>query len=144
MPGHLDPAPSQTFTILRFCNVVFVFFLQIFIPILQGLALAAKECSLDSDYFKYPLMVKLSSFSLIYSVGVFLSNNFNIHFPFRSKIYLVSNLKHAVLVLAMQSACCAVETSARTGHSQSTLPAPTLDGTGHALIKMDFATQCSQ
>uniref|UniRef100_H0X471 Ubiquitin conjugation factor E4 n=1 Tax=Otolemur garnettii TaxID=30611 RepID=H0X471_OTOGA len=32
------------------------FFLQIFIPILQGLALAAKECSLDSDYFKYPLM----------------------------------------------------------------------------------------
>ncbi|KAL6081988.1 hypothetical protein STEG23_002242, partial [Scotinomys teguina] len=32
-------------------------FKQIFIPILQGLALAAKECSLDSDYFKYPLMV---------------------------------------------------------------------------------------
>ncbi|XP_036033431.1 ubiquitin conjugation factor E4 B isoform X1 [Onychomys torridus] len=31
-------------------------FQQIFIPILQGLALAAKECSLDSDYFKYPLM----------------------------------------------------------------------------------------
>uniref|UniRef100_F1RIG2 Ubiquitin conjugation factor E4 n=1 Tax=Sus scrofa TaxID=9823 RepID=F1RIG2_PIG len=31
-------------------------FKQIFIPILQGLALAAKECSLDSDYFKYPLM----------------------------------------------------------------------------------------
>ncbi|KAL0603467.1 Ubiquitin conjugation factor E4 B [Plecturocebus cupreus] len=29
---------------------------NIFIPILQGLALAAKECSLDSDYFKYPLM----------------------------------------------------------------------------------------
>ncbi|XP_075046360.1 ubiquitin conjugation factor E4 B isoform X2 [Mixophyes fleayi] len=31
-------------------------FKQIFIPILQGLALAAKECSLDSDNFKYPLM----------------------------------------------------------------------------------------
>ncbi|EHB16643.1 Ubiquitin conjugation factor E4 B, partial [Heterocephalus glaber] len=31
-------------------------FRQIFIPVLQGLALAAKECSLDSDYFKYPLM----------------------------------------------------------------------------------------
>ncbi|XP_032750365.1 ubiquitin conjugation factor E4 B isoform X2 [Rattus rattus] len=31
-------------------------FKQIFIPILQGLARAAKECSLDSDYFKYPLM----------------------------------------------------------------------------------------
>nr|KAF6472833.1 ubiquitination factor E4B [Molossus molossus] len=31
-------------------------FKQIFIPILQGLALAAKECSLDSDYFKYLLM----------------------------------------------------------------------------------------
>ncbi|XP_012577776.1 PREDICTED: ubiquitin conjugation factor E4 B isoform X2 [Condylura cristata] len=31
-------------------------FKQIFTPILQGLALAAKECSLDSDYFKYPLM----------------------------------------------------------------------------------------
>uniref|UniRef100_A0A8C0WHL3 Ubiquitin conjugation factor E4 n=1 Tax=Castor canadensis TaxID=51338 RepID=A0A8C0WHL3_CASCN len=31
-------------------------FKQIFIPILQGLALAAKECSLDNDYFKYPLM----------------------------------------------------------------------------------------
>ncbi|XP_036855643.1 ubiquitin conjugation factor E4 B isoform X3 [Manis javanica] len=31
-------------------------FKQIFVPILQGLALAAKECSLDSDYFKYPLM----------------------------------------------------------------------------------------
>uniref|UniRef100_A0A2K5Q7F2 Ubiquitin conjugation factor E4 n=1 Tax=Cebus imitator TaxID=2715852 RepID=A0A2K5Q7F2_CEBIM len=31
-------------------------FKQIFFPILQGLALAAKECSLDSDYFKYPLM----------------------------------------------------------------------------------------
>ncbi|XP_064137329.1 ubiquitin conjugation factor E4 B isoform X4 [Loxodonta africana] len=31
-------------------------FKQIFIPILQGLALAVKECSLDSDYFKYPLM----------------------------------------------------------------------------------------
>ncbi|XP_077168442.1 ubiquitin conjugation factor E4 B isoform X1 [Paroedura picta] len=31
-------------------------FRQIFIPILQGLALASKECSLDSDNFKYPLM----------------------------------------------------------------------------------------
>ncbi|XP_020637875.3 ubiquitin conjugation factor E4 B isoform X1 [Pogona vitticeps] len=31
-------------------------FEQIFIPILQGLALASKECSLDSDNFKYPLM----------------------------------------------------------------------------------------
>ncbi|XP_029434109.1 ubiquitin conjugation factor E4 B isoform X2 [Rhinatrema bivittatum] len=31
-------------------------FKQIFIPILQGLALTAKECSLDSDNFKYPLM----------------------------------------------------------------------------------------
>lgn len=31
-------------------------FQQIFIPILQGLAQAAKECSLDSDNFKYPLM----------------------------------------------------------------------------------------
>ncbi|XP_069804390.1 ubiquitin conjugation factor E4 B isoform X2 [Dendropsophus ebraccatus] len=31
-------------------------FKQIFIPILQGLALAAKDCSLDSDNFKYPLM----------------------------------------------------------------------------------------
>ncbi|XP_005986021.1 ubiquitin conjugation factor E4 B isoform X3 [Latimeria chalumnae] len=31
-------------------------FKQIFIPILQGLALAAKECSFDSDNFKYPLM----------------------------------------------------------------------------------------
>nr|XP_015192687.1 PREDICTED: ubiquitin conjugation factor E4 B isoform X1 [Lepisosteus oculatus] len=31
-------------------------FRQIFVPILQGLALAAKECSFDSDNFKYPLM----------------------------------------------------------------------------------------
>ncbi|XP_048374974.1 ubiquitin conjugation factor E4 B isoform X2 [Sphaerodactylus townsendi] len=31
-------------------------FKQIFVPILQGLALASKECSLDSDNFKYPLM----------------------------------------------------------------------------------------
>ncbi|XP_042739049.1 ubiquitin conjugation factor E4 B isoform X1 [Lagopus leucura] len=31
-------------------------FKQIFIPILQGLATASKECSLDSDNFKYPLM----------------------------------------------------------------------------------------
>nr|XP_056721613.1 ubiquitin conjugation factor E4 B [Euleptes europaea] len=31
-------------------------FRQIFTPILQGLALASKECSLDSDNFKYPLM----------------------------------------------------------------------------------------
>uniref|UniRef100_A0A8C3C1J2 Ubiquitin conjugation factor E4 B n=1 Tax=Cairina moschata TaxID=8855 RepID=A0A8C3C1J2_CAIMO len=31
-------------------------FKQIFIPILKGLALASKECSLDSDNFKYPLM----------------------------------------------------------------------------------------
>ncbi|XP_030078309.1 ubiquitin conjugation factor E4 B isoform X2 [Microcaecilia unicolor] len=31
-------------------------FKQIFIPIVEGLALAAKECSLDSDNFKYPLM----------------------------------------------------------------------------------------
>ncbi|XP_063799901.1 ubiquitin conjugation factor E4 B isoform X2 [Pseudophryne corroboree] len=31
-------------------------FKQIFIPVLQGLAQAAKECSLDSDNFKYPLM----------------------------------------------------------------------------------------
>jgi len=46
-------------------------FKQIFIPILQGLALAAKECSLDSDYFKYPLMVNLSSFSLSHSPDAF-------------------------------------------------------------------------
>lgn len=31
-------------------------FRQIFVPILQGLALAVKECSFDSDNFKYPLM----------------------------------------------------------------------------------------
>ncbi|NWV00191.1 UBE4B factor, partial [Upupa epops] len=31
-------------------------FKQIFIPILQGLAAASKECSLDSDNFKFPLM----------------------------------------------------------------------------------------
>ncbi|XP_017273315.1 ubiquitin conjugation factor E4 B isoform X2 [Kryptolebias marmoratus] len=31
-------------------------FRQIFIPILHGLALAVKECSFDSDNFKYPLM----------------------------------------------------------------------------------------
>ncbi|XP_015263152.1 PREDICTED: ubiquitin conjugation factor E4 B, partial [Gekko japonicus] len=31
-------------------------FRQIFIPILQGLAVASNECSLDSDNFKYPLM----------------------------------------------------------------------------------------
>lgn len=30
---------------------------QIFIPILHGLALAVKECSFDSDNFKFPLMV---------------------------------------------------------------------------------------
>ncbi|XP_017342388.1 ubiquitin conjugation factor E4 B isoform X2 [Ictalurus punctatus] len=29
---------------------------QIFVPILQGLVLAVKECSFDSDNFKYPLM----------------------------------------------------------------------------------------
>ncbi|KAJ7400222.1 Ubiquitin conjugation factor E4 B [Pitangus sulphuratus] len=34
-------------------------FKQIFIPILQGLAAASKECSLDSDNFKYPLMNKV-------------------------------------------------------------------------------------
>uniref|UniRef100_A0AAX7TTH4 Ubiquitin conjugation factor E4 B n=1 Tax=Astatotilapia calliptera TaxID=8154 RepID=A0AAX7TTH4_ASTCA len=32
-------------------------FRQIFIPILHGLALAVKECSFDSDNFKFPLMV---------------------------------------------------------------------------------------
>uniref|UniRef100_A0A8C9WJB1 Ubiquitination factor E4B, UFD2 homolog (S. cerevisiae) n=1 Tax=Scleropages formosus TaxID=113540 RepID=A0A8C9WJB1_SCLFO len=32
-------------------------FKQIFIPILQGLAQAVKECSFNSDSFKYPLMV---------------------------------------------------------------------------------------
>lgn len=31
---------------------------QIFIPILHGLALAVKECSFDSDNFKFPLMVR--------------------------------------------------------------------------------------
>ncbi|KAF3860307.1 hypothetical protein F7725_000562 [Dissostichus mawsoni] len=31
-------------------------FSQIFIPILRGLALAVKECSFDSDNFKFPLM----------------------------------------------------------------------------------------
>ncbi|KAK3518935.1 hypothetical protein QTP70_016060 [Hemibagrus guttatus] len=31
-------------------------FKQIFVPILQGLALAVKECSFDGDNFKYPLM----------------------------------------------------------------------------------------
>ncbi|XP_038629728.1 ubiquitin conjugation factor E4 B isoform X4 [Scyliorhinus canicula] len=31
-------------------------FKQIFIPIVQGLALAVKECSLDGDSFKYPLV----------------------------------------------------------------------------------------
>ncbi|XP_077577780.1 ubiquitin conjugation factor E4 B isoform X1 [Stigmatopora nigra] len=31
-------------------------FRQIFIPILHGLALAVKECSLDSDNYKFPLM----------------------------------------------------------------------------------------
>ncbi|XP_042606747.1 ubiquitin conjugation factor E4 B isoform X3 [Cyprinus carpio] len=31
-------------------------FKQIFVPILQGLALAVKECSFDSDNFKFPLM----------------------------------------------------------------------------------------
>lgn len=31
-------------------------FRQIFVPILQGLAMAAKECSFDSDNFKFPLM----------------------------------------------------------------------------------------
>uniref|UniRef100_A0A4W4HI70 Ubiquitin conjugation factor E4 B n=1 Tax=Electrophorus electricus TaxID=8005 RepID=A0A4W4HI70_ELEEL len=31
-------------------------FKQIFVPILQGLGLAVKECSFDSDNFKYPLM----------------------------------------------------------------------------------------
>ncbi|XP_057685766.1 ubiquitin conjugation factor E4 B isoform X1 [Corythoichthys intestinalis] len=33
-----------------------VVFRQIFIPILHGLALAVKECSFDSDNFKFPLM----------------------------------------------------------------------------------------
>ncbi|XP_073679365.1 ubiquitin conjugation factor E4 B isoform X1 [Garra rufa] len=31
-------------------------FKQIFVPILQGLALAVKECSFDSDNYKFPLM----------------------------------------------------------------------------------------
>uniref|UniRef100_A0A673IHU6 Ubiquitin conjugation factor E4 B-like n=1 Tax=Sinocyclocheilus rhinocerous TaxID=307959 RepID=A0A673IHU6_9TELE len=31
-------------------------FKQIFVPILQGLTLAVKECSFDSDNFKFPLM----------------------------------------------------------------------------------------
>lgn len=31
---------------------------QIFVPILHGLALAMKECSFDSDNFKFPLMVR--------------------------------------------------------------------------------------
>uniref|UniRef100_A0AAQ6A1J5 Ubiquitin conjugation factor E4 core domain-containing protein n=1 Tax=Amphiprion ocellaris TaxID=80972 RepID=A0AAQ6A1J5_AMPOC len=35
-------------------------FRQIFIPILHGLALAVKECSFDSDNFKFPLMVRRS------------------------------------------------------------------------------------
>ncbi|XP_045063053.1 ubiquitin conjugation factor E4 B isoform X3 [Coregonus clupeaformis] len=33
-----------------------VVFRQIFVPILQGLGLAVKECSFDSDNFKFPLM----------------------------------------------------------------------------------------
>uniref|UniRef100_A0A673I932 Ubiquitin conjugation factor E4 B n=1 Tax=Sinocyclocheilus rhinocerous TaxID=307959 RepID=A0A673I932_9TELE len=33
-----------------------LFFFQIFVPILQGLTLAVKECSFDSDNFKFPLM----------------------------------------------------------------------------------------
>lgn len=67
MSGPADPVPRVTCLPTSFpLNLMFVLFflLQIFIPILQGLALAAKECSLDSDYFKYPLMVKSFSFSL--------------------------------------------------------------------------------
>lgn len=64
-----------------------LFFLQIFIPILQGLALAAKECSLDSDYFKYPLMVKLFFFNPFSRCCH--PDYFNMHFSFRSIIYLV-------------------------------------------------------
>lgn len=40
------------------CADNFVYLFQIFIPILHGLALAVKECSFDSDNFKFPLMVR--------------------------------------------------------------------------------------
>uniref|UniRef100_A0A8C5NH33 Ubiquitin conjugation factor E4 B n=1 Tax=Gouania willdenowi TaxID=441366 RepID=A0A8C5NH33_GOUWI len=39
-------------------------FRQIFIPILQGLTCAVKECSFDSDNFKFPLMFNIFHLSL--------------------------------------------------------------------------------
>ena len=39
-------------------NYVYHHLFQIFIPILHGLTLAVKECSFDSDNFKFPLMVR--------------------------------------------------------------------------------------
>lgn len=49
-------------------KVVNYLIFQIFIPILHGLALAVKECSFDSDNFKFPLMVRRRCPGLTYSV----------------------------------------------------------------------------
>uniref|UniRef100_A0A8C9SBI1 Ubiquitin conjugation factor E4 B n=1 Tax=Scleropages formosus TaxID=113540 RepID=A0A8C9SBI1_SCLFO len=48
--------PSQVFSLVRMTHQEDEVFKQIFIPILQGLAQAVKECSFNSDSFKYPLM----------------------------------------------------------------------------------------
>lgn len=141
LPGHSVLAPYLTYfpflDSLKLIFLILFFFLQIFIPILQGLALAAKECSLDSDYFKYPLMVKICSFSLTHSIDVFLSDYFDIYFSFRSmRSTLFSNLKHEITVLAMQSVWCAVrcisEDSQQPGTS-STYPSPRQELVMHLL-----------
>ena len=65
----VDPVPAQHMKkwqqlcwvrsgVLTLTFNVNVLLFQIFIPILHGLALAVKECSFDSDNFKFPLMVR--------------------------------------------------------------------------------------
>lgn len=49
--------------------MVYYVVLQIFTPILHGLALAVKECSFDSDNFKFPLMVRRFYVQLTHSTA---------------------------------------------------------------------------
>lgn len=118
---YLRCLPFLNFLKLTFLILFCFVFLQIFIPILQGLALAAKECSLDSDYFKYPLMVKLLLSYNPFS-SCFLPCYVNIHFSFRSTINLVSNLKHEIIVWRCR--VCGVQWDASVKTVSSLVPLP--------------------
>lgn len=93
---YLRCLPALTFLMFIFLIWFCFVFLQIFIPILQGLALAAKECSLESDYFKYPLMVKL--LLITHPVAVSFQVMLTRTFLSGPRSTLFSNLKHEIIV----------------------------------------------